>query len=103
MKLTQRPVLYLLRLAAFVVILILIMQPVLIIIFGKNIALLFPSGWIALEERNLLFILQAIMLLVVIPVYVLTFIFSWKYRAHNTKAIYDPDLVDNYIAEVIWW
>ena len=67
------------------------------------IAVLFPKGIIALEERNLLFIIQAIMLLVIIPVYILTFIFSWKYRADNPKAKYDPDLVDNRFAEYIWW
>ena len=33
----------------------------------------------------------------------LTFIFSWKYRSDNTKAKYDPDLVDNRLAEYLWW
>lgn len=81
----------------------LIMQPLEIFHFGSNIAMLFPKGIIALEERNLLFIIQAIMLLVIIPVYILTFIFSWKYMAQHSKAEYDPDLVDNRIAEYIWW
>jgi cytochrome o ubiquinol oxidase subunit II len=44
-----------------------------------------------------------LMLLVVVPVYVLTFIFSWKYRASNPKADYDPDLVDHKVAEFVWW
>ena len=48
--------------------------------FRENIAVLFPKGIIALKERNLLFIIQALMLLVIIPVYILTFIFSWKYQ-----------------------
>lgn len=43
------------------------------------------------------------MLLVVIPVYILTFLFSWIYRAHNTKAKYTPEWEDHPIAEVIWW
>ncbi len=88
---------------AFILALILIMQPLTILYFRENIAVLFPKGIIALEERNLLFIIQAIMLLVIIPVYILTFIFSWKYRAHNPKGNYDPDLVDNRLAEYIWW
>lgn len=86
-----------------ILLLFLIMQPVTVFHFREHIALLFPKGIIALEERNLLFILQALMLLVILPVYVLTFVFSWKYRAGRAKAVYDPDLVDSSLAEVIWW
>jgi len=78
------------------------MQP-LTIRYSGNIAILFAKGVIAIKERNLLFIIQAIMLLIVIPVYILTFIFSWKYRAHNVKAKYTPDWDDNRLAEYIWW
>ena len=86
-----------------ILLLILLMQPLIIFHFKDYIAVLFPAGTIALEERNLLFIIQGLMLLVIIPVYILTFIFSWKYRASNPKGNYDPDLVDNVAAEVIWW
>jgi cytochrome o ubiquinol oxidase subunit II len=86
-----------------VIFIVVLMQPISIIHFNEQIAMLFPKGTIALEERNLLFILQALMLIVIIPVYILTFIFSWRYRADNTKATYDPDLVDNHLAEVLWW
>lgn len=89
--------------SGIIVLLILVMQPLQILHFRDEISLLFPKGIIAIEERNLLFIIQALMLLVIIPVYVLTFIFSWVYRAGNTKAKYDPDLVDNTIAEYVWW
>lgn len=103
MALTKKPVFFMLFFTGVILFLILIMQPLTILQFRNYIAVLFPKGFIALEERNLLFIIQGLMLLVVIPVYVLTFIFSWKYRAHNSKAKYDPDLVDNKAAEVIWW
>ena len=87
-----------------ILLIFLVMQPLTIHYFRDYIAVLFPKGIIALEERNLLLIIQAIMLLVIIPVYVLTFVFSWKYRANNPKKeIYDPDLVDNRLAEYIWW
>lgn len=89
--------------SGLILFLFLIMQPLEILRFHSDIDLLFPKGIIALEERNLLFIIQAIMLLVILPVYALTFIFSWRYRAHNPKAKYDPDLVDNKLAEYIWW
>lgn len=83
--------------------LFLVMQPLTILQFQSKISVLFPKGIIALQERNLLFIIQAIMLIIVIPVYILTFIFSWKYNSTNPKGVYDPDLVDNTVAEYIWW
>lgn len=86
-----------------IMVIFLIMQPLSVLHFKEYIAVLFPKGKIALEQRNLLLIIQAIMLLVVFPVYILTYIFSWKYSAHNPKGRYEPDLVDNVIAEYIWW
>lgn len=103
MQMPRKPVFRMLFFTGLVLLFILIMQPLTILRFRGDIAMLFPKGIIALEERNLLFIIQFIMLLVIIPVYILTFIFSWKYRAHNSKATYDPDLVDNRLAEYIWW
>lgn len=102
-KIKINPLFFMLVLSALIIFFVLIMQPISILSFHKEIAILFPKGIIALEERNLLFIIQALMLLVIIPVYILTFIFSWKYRAGNKKSTYDPDLVDNRIAEFIWW
>lgn len=90
--------------SAAILLLILLMQPLTILHFSEQIALLFPQGMIAVKERNLLLISQALMLLVIVPVYILTFVFSWKYRANNNpKGVYDPDLVDNRLAEFIWW
>ena len=103
MKMGKKPVLYMLVFSGVILLLILIMQPLQILHFREKIAVLFPKGIIALEERNLLFIIQALMLLIIIPVFILTYIFSWIYRADNPKGKYDPDLVDNRIAEYIWW
>lgn len=94
---------HMLVLTGIILFIFLIMQPLSVYHFRDYIALLFPKGVIALEERNLLLVIQAIMLLVVIPVYILTFIFSWKYSADNPKGKYDPDIVDNVLAEYIWW
>jgi cytochrome o ubiquinol oxidase subunit 2 len=100
---TKKPVFLMLFFAGLIILFILVMQPLSILHFGNDIVMLFPKGQIALKERNLLFIIQALMLLVIIPVYILTFIFSWKYSAQNPKGKYDPDLVDSYLAECIWW
>lgn len=82
---------------------ILIMQPLTILQFQDYIAVLFPKGIIGIKERNLLLFIQALMLLVVIPVYILTFVFSWKYSIYHPESTYDPDLVDNRLAEFVWW
>lgn len=98
----KKPVIFILVFSAIILFITLLMQP-LEIHLGGDIAVLFPKGDIARKERNLLLLLQAVMLLVVIPVYVLTFVFSWKYRAENKKAKYTPDWDDDPIAEIIWW
>lgn len=89
--------------AGIILFLFLVMQPLQVLQFHKYIAILFPKGMIGVEERNLLFILQILMLIVIIPVYVLTFVFSWIYRADNKKAKYDPELSDHWVAECVWW
>jgi cytochrome o ubiquinol oxidase subunit 2 len=100
----KKSVFYLLLFSGLVLFGILILQPIQVIQFQQYISVLFPKGIIGIDERNLLLIIQGLMLVVIIPVYVLTFIFSWRYRAaQNAKAVYDPDLVDNKMAEVIWW
>lgn len=103
MTVRKKPVFFMLFFTGLLLLLILIMQPLEIFHFREYIAVLFPKGVIALEQRNLLFIIQGLMLLIIIPVYILTFVFSWKYRADNPKGKYDPDLVDNRLAEYIWW
>ncbi|HEY4831811.1 MAG TPA: COX aromatic rich motif-containing protein [Waddliaceae bacterium] len=103
MKVRKKPVFFMLLFTGIILFLVLLMQPFTILKFRDYIAVLFPKGTIALEQLHLLLILQALMLLVIIPVYILTFIFSWKYRADNPHGKYDPDLVDNRLAEYIWW
>lgn len=103
MSALKKPVRFLLIFSACVLLFVLAMQPLAVIEYRDYIAFLFPSGWVGREQRDLYLITQLIMLLVVIPVYILTFIFSWRYRAYNNKATYDPDLTDNLGAEIVWW
>jgi cytochrome o ubiquinol oxidase subunit 2 len=100
---SKKPVFYMLFFTAIILLIFLIMQPLEVVHLRDYIAILFPKGRIGLEERNLLFIIQGLMLLVIIPVFILTFIFSWIYRADNPKGRYDPDLIDHRLAEVAWW
>lgn len=103
MKKARRSLFFLLFFTGLILFISLIMQPVQVYGFRDYIAILFPKGIIALQELDLLLILQVLMLFVIIPVYVLTFLFSWKYSVHHPEATYDPDLVDHRIAEYVWW
>jgi len=98
-----KPIFNKLVFSGIILLVILIMQPVEVYVFFKDIAILFPKGLIALKQRNLLLLIQVLMLLFIIPIYIFTFIFSWWYRADNKKAKYDPHLVDHKVAEFIWW
>lgn len=103
MKESSRPIFNKLVISGIILAIILLMQPLEVYFFLKDIIILFPKGIIGLEQRNLLLLIQALMLLFVIPVYLFTFIFSWWYRADNDKSEYDPHLVDHKIAEIVWW
>jgi cytochrome o ubiquinol oxidase subunit 2 len=70
---------------------------------GHNLAVLNPKGLIASRERSLIIIASLLMIIVVIPVFALTFGIVWKYRAGNTKAKYSPDWDHNRRLEATWW
>ena len=100
----QRRYAFLVLLALFLMlVVVLLMQVAELHAYKGNIAMLFPKGIIALKQRNLLFIVQALMLIIVFPVFFLFFIFSWKYRATNLNATYKPEWDDHKVAEFIWW
>ena len=68
-----------------------------------QIAVLSPAGPIADKQRSLLFLATGVMLLIVLPVFGLTFYIAWKYRASNTAANYQPDWDHDFKLEAIWW
>lgn len=70
---------------------------------GKNFAVLNPQGMVAVKERNLMIATVLLGLIVVIPVYVMLFLFAWRYREGNKKAKYSPELSGNAFAETLWW
>lgn len=71
--------------------------------YGGNIAVLNPKGTVALQERNLIDIAARMMAIIIVPVYILTFAFAWRYRAGNPKAKYLPDWSHNFVDEFVWW
>ncbi|MDO4905481.1 MAG: ubiquinol oxidase subunit II [Lautropia sp.] len=70
---------------------------------GCDTVLLNPSGYIALQQRDLIYISTGLMLLVIVPVIILTLLFAWRYRAGNVTARYEPDWHhSNKIEAVVW-
>jgi cytochrome o ubiquinol oxidase subunit II len=69
----------------------------------NNVAVFNPEGMIALKERNLMIQATLLMLIIVVPVIVLTFLLAWRYRASNEKATYKPDWDYNFTLECLWW
>jgi cytochrome o ubiquinol oxidase subunit II len=70
---------------------------------GCNMTLLDPKGQVGIDEKNLIITATLMMLLVVVPVIIMTFVFAWKYRASNTKATYAPDWAHSNKIEVVVW
>jgi cytochrome o ubiquinol oxidase subunit 2 len=69
----------------------------------RSAPVLDPKGPIALAERDLLFTALIMMLIVVIPVFVMAFLFAWRYRASNTSARYAPDWAYSGRIDAIIW
>ncbi len=70
---------------------------------GKNLVVLSPKGIIASKERHLMIVATLLMLIVVVPVYILTFLIAWRYRETNRHAKYTPDWDHSPTLESIWW
>jgi cytochrome o ubiquinol oxidase subunit II len=70
---------------------------------GANIDVLEPKGTVAAQQKDLLITATLLMLIVVIPVFILTFAFAVRYREGNTKAKYSPELDGHRLTEIIWW
>ncbi|UEC01726.1 ubiquinol oxidase subunit II [Burkholderia vietnamiensis] len=70
---------------------------------GCSWVLFNSRGSVGLAERDLIITCIGLMLFVVIPAIVLTFVFAWKYRASNLAAKYTPDWAHSTRIEVVVW
>lgn len=70
---------------------------------GCSSAVLDPVGAVGEQQKNLILLAFGLMLTIVIPVIVLTFYFSWYYRASNKHATYKPDWAESKWAEMGMW
>ncbi|MDX1528366.1 MAG: ubiquinol oxidase subunit II [Gammaproteobacteria bacterium] len=74
-----------------------------IILSGCEWVVMEPSGDVARQEAQLIWISVLLMLIVIVPVIVLTLLFAWKYRESNRAADYDPDWHHSTTLEIIIW
>lgn len=68
-----------------------------------NRAVLDPAGDVAVQQRDIIYISTALMLLIIVPVMALIVVFAWHYRAKNQDATYDPDFDHSTSLELVIW
>ena len=61
-----------------------------------------PGGSVAVDEKNIVIFAICLMLLVVVPVIILTLIFTFRYRA-SKDAKYDPEWSKSKRVEILFW
>ncbi len=83
-------------LVAFIAILIML-------VYGNDIPVLNPKGEVAGKERDLIVFGTLLSLVIIVPVFTMTFVIAWRYRESNKKAKYQPDWDHSRLFESIWW
>lgn len=91
------------RATIFAFLLVCIATLVIAYLFQVDSVVLSPKGLIGEKQKYLLWIATLLMLIVVVPVFIMTFIIIWKYRSDNQKAKYSPEWNHSTWAEIIWW
>jgi cytochrome o ubiquinol oxidase subunit 2 len=77
--------------------------PLAALLSACNGAVLDPAGDIALQQRDIIYISTALMLLIIVPVMALIVVFAWRYRESNKDATYDPDFDHSTALELVIW
>ncbi|ARC54747.1 hypothetical protein AOQ88_00510 [Candidatus Riesia sp. GBBU] len=71
-------------------------------LFGCDMVLMNPKGAIGLEQKKIIIFSFCLMSLIIIPVIIMTLLFSIKYRS-NRNSNYNPDLDKSKIIEFFCW
>ena len=79
-----------------------LLAPCLLALGGCDLVVLNPTGFIALQQRNLILIATGLMLLIIVPVMVMTVLFAWRYRKGG-GATYDPNFDHSTQLELVIW
>ncbi|HET7097109.1 MAG TPA: ubiquinol oxidase subunit II [Casimicrobiaceae bacterium] len=70
---------------------------------GCDMVVLRPSGYVAVQQGQLLVLSTLLMLIIIVPVIVLTLVFAWHYRESNKAATYTPDWDHSVQLELVIW
>lgn len=70
---------------------------------GCDWVLFNSKGAVGIAQRDLIIICIGLMLIVVVPAIVLSFVFAWRFRASNKSAKYTPDWAHSTRIEVVVW
>lgn len=62
-----------------------------------------PAGPVSAATKDLFFNAVGLMLIVIVPVFVLTGLILWRYRANNAKAKYTPNWAGSRVIEIAIW
>ncbi|CAN7367041.1 ubiquinol oxidase subunit II [Mesorhizobium amorphae] len=81
----------------------LVLLPLLASLGSCSMVVMNPSGDVAAQQRDLLVVSTALMLIVIIPVMALTIFFAWRYRQSNREARYEPDWDHSTHLELVIW
>ncbi|UZK68003.1 ubiquinol oxidase subunit II [Sphingomonas sp. M1-B02] len=80
-----------------------LLLPLLGLLAGCQGEVLDPAGDVALQQRNLIYVSTALMLLIIVPVMILIVLFAWRYRKGNKGATYDPHFDHSTSLELVIW
>lgn len=72
-------------------------------ILGADVLVMNPKGIIGIEERDLMVTTTLLMCLIVVPVFIMMAVITWRYRATNKRATYKPMWAHSWLAETLWW
>lgn len=73
-----------------------------IVFYARHAAVLHPAGLIGEKQRNLLIFGCLLSVIIVVPVFIMTFVIVWKYR-DGRKAKYSPEWDHSHFYETLWW
>jgi cytochrome o ubiquinol oxidase subunit 2 len=68
-----------------------------------SFSILQSKGTVANDQRDLIVFVTVLSLVVIIPVIIMVFVITWRYRADKPRGKYRPGWHENKLLETIWW
>lgn len=91
------------RIAAAILVGLGLIMALVLFVRAVDVPVIESKGLIAHQQRNLFIFTVILSLFVVLPVYTLTAIIAWRYRARNKKASHTPDWEKHNGIEAVMW